>query len=275
MLTLNIIGAGRVGRAFARLFHEFDHFQIGSICTRNAITGLQAANFIGVGQVVSDLRAAVGADVWMLTVPDDDIQVLSNLLLEEEILKPHSIVFHCSGSKSSSILQGLRDAGHYAASIHPVRSFASPEAVVADFAGTFCGVEGDPEALAILVPAFEAIGARILQINTEHKLRYHAASVFASNYLVTLIDIALNAYQAAGLSPEMAAALAKPLAQKTLENVFNTSAEQALTGPIKRGDFETVERQLADLAMWNQHAASLYQAFIDPTKELATRLKST
>ncbi len=274
MLTLNIIGAGRVGQTLARLFSSRGQFQIASVYARSALTAQQAVDFIGAGKAACNLLDLERAEICMLTVADDDISNVSNQLLELEHFKPRSIVFHCSGSKSSAILQSLRDAGHHVASIHPVRSFASPEVLVSDFADTYCGVEGDAEALAILIPAFEAIGARIFMLDAEHKLRYHAASVFASNYLVALIDVALKTYQAAGLSPEMALALAQPLAKKTLDNVFNTSTEDALTGPIKRGDFATVEKQLTDLKIWNQHAASLYQAFIDPTKEVANRLKS-
>jgi predicted short-subunit dehydrogenase-like oxidoreductase (DUF2520 family) len=275
MLTINIVGAGRVGQTLARLFHDFDQFKIDSIYSRTATSAAHAVNFIGVGRSAIDLLELTATDVWMLTVPDDDIQTVAGFLLSNDLLRPGSVIFHCSGSKSSSILQHLRDVGHYVASVHPVRSFASPEVLVRDFAGTYCSVEGDTEALAILRPAFEAIGARTFVLATEDKLRYHAASVFASNYLVTLMDVALQTYQAAGLSHEMAMALAKPLAKKTLENVFNTSTEEALTGPIKRGDFCTVDNQLADLTRWNQAAASLYQAFIEPTKDLANRVKPT
>ena len=273
MLKLNIIGAGRVGQTLARLFGSSGQFQIASVYTRSALTAQKAVEFIGTGNATFNLLELHHADVCMLTVADDDIEDVSNQLLLEQLLKPYSIIFHCSGSKSSSILQSLRDAGHSIASIHPVRSFASPEVVVTDFADTYCGVEGDAKALAILIPAFEAIGARIFMLEAEHKLRYHAASVFASNYLVTLMDVALKTYQAAGISPEMASALAQPLAKKTLENVFNTSTQDALTGPIKRGDFATVEKQLADLRLWNQPVASLYQAFIDPTTDIAKRPK--
>lgn len=275
MLNLNIVGAGRVGRTLARLFHRHNQFQIASVVTRNAVTAQQASQFIGAGKAVHQLLDLEPADVWMFSVADDDIESISDTLLTNALLKPRSIVFHCSGSKSSSILQNLRDAGHYVASIHPVRSFATPETVAADFTGTFCGVEGDTQALAVLIPAFEAIGARILRLETEHKLRYHAAAVFASNYLVTLMDIALHTYQATGLSAEMAKALVQALAQKTMENVFSTDTKAALTGPIKRGDFETVDKQLADLVLWDQQAADVYRAFIEPTKELANRVKST
>lgn len=274
MLTINILGAGRVGQTLARLFRDFDQFKIASVYTRSAKTGQKAVDFIGAGQAISNLRELADADIWMLTVPDDEIQEVSKLLLDNRLLKPQSTVFHCSGAKSSEILQPLRDAGLFVASIHPVRSFASPQLVVPDFAGTFCGVEGDTQALEILIPAFKAIGAHTFLLDTGHKLRYHAASVFASNYLVALMDVALKTYQAAGLSPEMAATLAQPLAKKTLENVFNSSTEAALTGPIKRGDFQTVEKQLADLSEWDQGSANLYQAFIEPTKEIANRAKS-
>lgn len=274
MLTLNILGAGRVGQTLARLFRDFDQFNIASVYTRNTKTAQKAVDFIGAGKAISNLLELGEADIWMLTVPDDEIQEISKFLLDNRLLKPQSIVFHCSGAKSSEILQSLREAGHFVASIHPVRSFASPQQVVPDFAGTYCGVEGQDGALEILIPAFKAIGAHTFKLDTKHKLRYHAASVFASNYLVALMDVALKTYQAAGLSPEMASALAQPLAKKTLENVFSSSTADALTGPIKRGDLQTVEKQLADLTEWDQGTANLYQAFIDPTKEIANRVKS-
>jgi predicted short-subunit dehydrogenase-like oxidoreductase (DUF2520 family) len=108
-----------------------------------------------------------------------------------------------------------------------------------------------PEALALLVPAFEAIGARPVPSTPAAKTVYHAASVFASNYLVTVLDAALRAYQAAGVPADVARELARPLATETLANVFRLGPEAALSGPIARGDAATVARQQAAVTAWD------------------------
>jgi predicted short-subunit dehydrogenase-like oxidoreductase (DUF2520 family) len=155
-----------------------------------------------------------------------------------------------------------------------VRSFADPGAVAMAFAGTFCGIEGDPAALAVLGPAFEAIGARLVPIDAAAKTVYHAASVFASNYLVTVLDAALRAYQAAGIPEAVARELARPLASETLANVFRLGPEAALSGPIARGDHATVERQQAAVAGWDAATGQLYAALADATVDLARRKRS-
>jgi predicted short-subunit dehydrogenase-like oxidoreductase (DUF2520 family) len=152
-----------------------------------------------------------------------------------------------------------------------VRSFADPAAVADDFDGTFCGVEGDAPALALLLPAFEAIGARIVRIDAAAKTVYHAASVFASNYLVTVLDAALRAYAAAGVPPDVARALAAPLAGETLANVLRLGPETALSGPIARGDSATVARQQAAVAAWDAPTGALYEALAAATRDLARR----
>jgi predicted short-subunit dehydrogenase-like oxidoreductase (DUF2520 family) len=180
------------------------------------------------------------------------------------------LVFHCSGALSSAALQAAARQGALTASVHPVRSFADPERVARDFAGTWCGVEGDARALALLAPALNTIGARAVPIDANAKTVYHAASVFASNYLVTVLDTALRAYQAAGIPEEVARELARPLAAETLDNVFRLGARAALSGPIARGDFATVARQQAALDGWDQQAGQLYRALAEATTALAT-----
>jgi predicted short-subunit dehydrogenase-like oxidoreductase (DUF2520 family) len=122
-----------------------------------------------------------------------------------------------------------------------------------------------------LSPAFEAIGARLVGIDAAAKTVYHAASVFASNYLVTVLDAALRAYAAAGVPPEVARELARPLASETLANVFRLGAPAALSGPVARGDMATVARQHAALQDWDAPTAGLYDALVAATTSLAGR----
>ena len=132
-------------------------------------------------------------------------------------------------------------------------------------------MEGDADATAVLTKALEQIDAQVVHLESAGKTLYHAAAVFASNYLVTLMDTALTTYQAAGIPLEMAQRLAAPLAQETLSNVFRIGAQQALTGPIARGDLATVARHQSMLDQVDHDKARLYQELAQATLRMKQR----
>ena len=270
MATLNLVGAGHVGRALGRLFAATGAFTVQDVLTRSRAGAQEAVDFIGAGHACAALAQMRPAAVWMLAVGDDAILAACEALAQSGQLAG-AVVFHCSGAKASSELQAARAAGALVASVHPVRSFADPQAVAADFAGTFCGIEGDEEALALLEPAFAAIGARLVRIDPAAKTVYHAAAVFASNYLVTVVDAALRAYEASGVPAQVARELARPLATEALANVFRLGPEAALSGPVARGDFATVARQQDAVSRWDAATGKLYEALVPPTASLARR----
>lgn len=275
MLTLNIIGAGKVGKSLGRLFVQHQVFQIAQIYNLHQENALEAREFIGQGQTLVDIEELTPADVTLISVPDDVIAGMTDRLLKSQALRPGSILFHCSGAKSSKDWFGqypdILELGLQVATVHPVRSFADPMAVCTSFAGTICSAEGSQQALAILTPAFTAIGAKMVTIDPDSKLLYHAASVFASNYLVTLMDTAISAYCAAGIDQQLARQMAHSLATNSMENAFAIGTQKALTGPIKRGDMQMVMAQAERVQQWDAAQGNLYQAFIQPTLGLAQR----
>ena len=271
--TLNIVGAGHVGRTLGRLFAAHGVFAVQDVLTRSSASAESAVAFIGAGRALAQAASLRPAQVWMLAVSDDQIAPACAALAGAGLLDG-AIVFHCSGAKASGELQAASQAGALVASVHPVRSFADPAGVAAAFAGTWCGVEGDPEALAQLAPAFKAIGAQLVPIDAAAKTVYHAASVFASNYLVTVLDAALRAYAAAGVPMEVARELARPLASETLANVFRLGPAPALSGPVARGDVATVARQQAAVSSWDAPTGRLYEALVEATTALAERKRS-
>ncbi len=269
MRSFNIIGAGQVGRVLGQRFVQQGVFQLGQIMNRSLSGAQRAQEFIGAGAAIGEIEQLRQADITMLTVPDDQIALNCRSLAACGLFQAGSIVFHCSGAKSSSELIAASEAGAWVASLHPVRSFADSAEVAASFKDTIFSVEGDAAALQILLPALQAVEARVVQIDAASKLLYHAGSVFASNYLVTLIETALQAYQAAGIPADIARAMAEPLARQTLENVFRLETAAALTGPIARGDMATAEQQQSVVSDWDAQAGLLYQAFMAPTIALA------
>jgi len=273
MRGLTVIGGGHVGRVLGRLFSAAGAFAVRDVLSRSAGSAARAAAFIGGGNAAASYATLRPADVFMLTVTDDQIVPACEALAAAVPLQG-AVVFHCSGALASDRLQAARAAGAFVASVHPIRSFADADAVAAGFAGTFCGVEGDQQALDVLLPALGAIGARAVQIDPAAKTVYHAAAVFASNYLVTVIDAALRAYQAAGIPETVARELARPLALESMENAFRLGAAPALTGPVARGDMATVLRQQDAVMAWHAETGQLYRALVPPTIALAERKRA-
>lgn len=268
--ALNLVGAGHVGRVLGRLFARQGAFQIQQVLTRSPASAADGVAFIGTGEAVGDYEDLRPAAVHLLAVGDDQIGAACAALARAVPLAG-SVVFHCSGALASDQLRAAREAGALVASVHPIRSFADPAAVAEHFAGTFCGVEGDAGALALLTPALLAIGAQPVPIEASAKTVYHAAAVFASNYLVTVLDAALRAYQAAGIPEPVARRMAQPLASESMANVFRLGAADALSGPIARGDLATVARQQAAVSGWDAPTGELYRALVAPTTALAQR----
>jgi predicted short-subunit dehydrogenase-like oxidoreductase (DUF2520 family) len=266
-----IIGAGHLGRTMGRLWHQAGMLDIGAVLTGREESAAQAVAFIGAGHAVRDIAGSAGAALYLLATPDALIEASCEALVASGAIRAGCIVFHCSGTLASDVLRSARDAGAHVASIHPIRSFAQPEQVLASFAGTWCGIEGDAEALAVLAPLFEGLGAKLVAIRAEAKTLYHAAAVFASNYLVTIGDAALQAYGGAGITREDALQMIAPLMQNTLANLLAHGPEAALSGPVARGDMETVARHGQALQAFDAGLGELYLAMVSATAAIAER----
>jgi predicted short-subunit dehydrogenase-like oxidoreductase (DUF2520 family) len=269
--TLNIVGAGKVGQTLGRLWTLHGSFVVQDVMNRSHESAQRAMSFIGSGRAVDSHAELRAADVYLIGTNDDQILASVETLMREGKLAPGAIVFHCSGAKPSSEVKSIVGADRFVASIHPIRSFASPEQVVQSFAGTYCGVEGDGPALAVLNAAFTSIGAQIVPIDPECKIIYHSAAVFACNYLVTLMDVARQAYVKAGVPDDVALKLMESLVKETVENVFRLGPKDALTGPIARGDVATTVRQYRAVSAWNTRFGDLYKKLGKLTKRLAAK----
>lgn len=274
MKRLNIIGCGNVGKTLGRLWSQEKVFSIGDILNRSEESGASAAHFIGAGQPVIGVEAMSPADVFLISTPDDRIVESCRVLAASGLLRAGDVVFHCSGALPSVDLISAKEAGAWIGSVHPVKSFANPAGAVATFSGTFCGMEGDEQALEILRPAFEAVGGKPFAINPQFKTIYHAAAVMVCNYLTSLIEIGTQTYLKAGLDRETSMHVMEPIVRGTVENIFNVGTVRALTGPIARGDHSIVSKQLAALSDWNPRFGNLYRDLGATALELS-RLQGT
>ena len=257
--TLNIIGSGRVGRACGRLWARAKVFEIQDVLTRSRESAQEAVKFIGAGHAVGKLGEMRGADVWMIATRDDAIVPSAVTLAGSGKVTPDDIVFHVSGATPSSDLAPVKERGALVASVHPIKTFTDAEAAVRTFPGTYCSAEGDGEALRVIRPAFEKIGASVFDIASQLKPVYHSGGVFACNYLVALIEAALRAHEKAGIPRDASLKALEPMVRETVDAIFSQGPAAALTGPISRGDVATVKRQLAAVAAWDPAIAELYR----------------
>ena len=274
-LSLTVIGAGRVGKTLARCLHRLELVTIVNVVTRSSASAQAAVTFIGAGTPRSDVGKLAKANIYLLAVPDDQIVRCCEQLADNNQLEPGDIVFHCSGALASSVLVAAIESGAAVASFHPVRSFADPERVAETIAGTYFGIEGDAAALLVLSPLFEALGCLLVPLQGGAKTLYHAAAVFASNYVVSILAVAQDAYIAAGIPTDLALNMLVPLTRETVENVLRIGPQDALTGPIARGDQETVARQQKAVETWNADYGILYERLADATRRLAARKNKT
>ena len=259
MKTLNVIGAGRVGRTLALLWRRQRTFAIGNVLDGTRDGAQAAVAFIGGGNAVAAISEMSAADVWMITTPDRVIASSAQQLVHAGVLRGGDIVFHCSGSMSSAELAAVAQTGADVASIHPLKSFADPATAAETFANTYCVAEGATAALASLCSAFEEIGGRVAPIDAGFKTVYHAASVMVCNYLTALLEAGLRSYEKAGIERRTATDMMQPLVSETLKNVLTLGTSAALTGPIARGDDVVVAGHLQALDAWDTRISAVYR----------------
>ncbi|MGI4849143.1 MAG: Rossmann-like and DUF2520 domain-containing protein [Janthinobacterium lividum] len=271
--TLNIIGAGKLGRTLGRLFACHGVYEIGAVMCRTQAHAQEAVAFIGHGTPCCDISALRPASVTLIGTADDHIAPVCSQLAQAGLFRAGDTVFHCSGALPADVLAAASGAGCAVASIHPMRSFANPEQVASSFAGTWCGVEGQADALSLFLAGFASIGARTVPIHAADKTLYHAAAVFASNYLVTILDVALSVYARAGVPRTIALEMIAPLVRGSVENVLANGPENALTGPVQRGDLATVENHYRALRACDPRSASLYRQLARAAAVLARRVQ--
>ena len=256
---LNFIGCGQLGKTLGSLWHQSGSLIIGDVLTRSMSSAESAVNTIGSGMPIDKISSMQSAALYLIASGDDDIESCSQQLSQSGLLNSGDIVFHCSGAQTSDLLQDCKNVGASVASIHPIKSFANVNQAIASFAETYCGVEGNDEALKLLNPIFINIGANLLKISKQNKTLYHAASVIASNYLVTLQEISIKAFEQAGIDRQEAMAVLEPIVTGTTDNVFQQGTSKALTGPIARGDSKVVASQLDAMENWDKDLATIYR----------------
>ncbi|WP_296510803.1 Rossmann-like and DUF2520 domain-containing protein [Rhodoferax sp.] len=270
MTTLNLIGAGRVGRTLATLWARHGVFEIQDVLTSSAGSAQAACAAIGAGTPATSLHAMRPAEVWMVAVQDARIAEVATALADSHNAKgaqgekgakgAYPIVFHCSGTQHAGSLQPLADLGWRTASAHCILSFADVAVAVQQFAGTACALEGDASACDTLERAFSTLGAQCFGVASDDKVLYHAAAVFATNFLPVIQSVAEAAWTRSGVPAHLLPGLRATLLRNAVDNITRLGPAGALTGPAARGDVAAISRQAAVVDRWDAPSGEAYRA---------------
>ena len=184
------------------------------------------------------------ADIVWLCVPDAAIAGVVKRLASQRLAKGlnYKIVLHSSGALSSEVLAPARAAGAAVASVHPMMSFATRTPV--PLAGVPFGVEAEAGTRRVLNALVRRMGGRPFAVSAAHKALYHAVGMLASPLLVSDLAAAQEAALLAGFSPRQAKELIEPIVRATVDNFFRRGAARSFSGPIARGDVETIRLHL-------------------------------
>jgi predicted short-subunit dehydrogenase-like oxidoreductase (DUF2520 family) len=242
--SVGIVGCGRMGTALAKTLGDKGHAIVG-VSSLHRTSAQRLADICGIS-VATDQPWEITrkADVVFLTTPDGVIASVCDSISKQNGFSPVAVVLHCSGAHPSTILASARKSGASIGSMHPLQSFASVDITQNPFKGIRVSIEGDSKAVLMAGQMARDLEALPLQILTEGKPLYHAAAVVASNFLVTLMGAAFQLIQQAGVQPDEAFSVLKPLIDGTLANIGRVGIHQALTGPVVRGDVQTVQTHI-------------------------------
>lgn len=226
-----MIGAGRLGRAIA---------------AQLTAAGVEVGGPFGRGFDAREYAAV------LLCVPDGEISRAA------AALRPGRIVGHCSGATDLDVL-----APHEAFSLHPLMTVTTEGA---SFRGAGAAIDGSSEAaLGVARALAERLGMEPIQIASADRATYHAAASIASNFLVTIEAAAERLAAEAGVPRRLLA----PLVRASVENWARLGGEEALTGPVARGDLATVAAQREAVAERTPELVALFDALAQATEALA------
>ncbi len=202
-----------------------------------------AGEVSGCKPYVNSQAVADEADLVFVTTPDD---VIAQVVAETHWRAGQSVV-HCNGAASIDILEPARGAGAQVGGFHPLQTLASVAQAIKNLPGSTFALEAEEPLLTALKGMAEALEGHWVELKAGDKVLYHAAAVFACNYLVTLVKLATDLWQLFGVpAPEATRALI-PLLQGTINNIDQVGLPGCLTGPIARGDLGTISKHLAAL----------------------------
>ena len=243
MLKTGFIGAGTTGTALAVRLSQKG-------CPVVAVASRTLSSAQKLAALVPDCRVyhtaqdvAEAAELVFITTPDD---VIAQVCAEVQWRGVNSVV-HCSGAHSVDILGSAKKLGAAVGSFHALQTFADVDQAIRNLPGSTFALEAEEPLLTTQKELTRLLNGNWVVLKPGDKVLYHVAAVFACNYLVTLVKLALDLWLNFGVSSKEATRALLPLLEGTINNINNIGLPDCLTGPVARGDSGTIERHLSTL----------------------------
>ncbi len=270
--TLAIIGTGMVGTALAVVLKKVG-YSVTAISDPKPAARKRALAYLGPvpHRRVSDI--ATDAECFFITTPDGLIEAVCRKLSSNPAIAGRH-VFHVSGAGGLNLLNAAKNAGARVGCIHPLQSFSSIDGAIDNLPGSYFGITASGHAGKLAARIVSDLQGIPLQIRPDQKPLYHAAACIASNYFVCLMSAVEALCRTCGIPARDARKAFLPLVSGSMRNIKRYGATQALTGPIARGDLETLQSHLQALAESAPKYLPMYQTLGDLTAQLAVQKKT-
>lgn len=243
-MRAGFIGAGKVGFTLGK-YLAMHGIEVSGYYSRTPASAREAAEFTQSRYYTSIEEITKDSDTLFLTVPDGAISEIWDDMRNLPIREKN--ICHCSGSIPSTVFFDAEKRGAYRYSVHPLYAISSKYTSYRDLGKACFTIEGSNAHLTELKELFAAMGNTVVSITPESKALYHAAAVMVSNQIVALADMGTALLTRCGFSEETAAQALSPLLLGNAQAVAEKGAVAALTGPIERGDVETVSKHLQEI----------------------------
>ena len=243
-MRAGFIGAGKVGFSLGKYLKE-NGVEITGYFSKSPESAKSAADFTNTKLYKSIENILSDSDTLFITVPDGQISKVWDYMKNLDIKNKN--ICHCSGSIPSTVFFDAENRGAYRYSIHPLYAISSKATSYLDLGKACFTIEGSDAHLAELKALFSEMGNTVVAISPDSKALYHAAAVMVSNQIVALADMGTALLVKCGFSEAAAAEALSPLLLGNAQSVAEKGAVNALTGPIERGDAQTVSKHLQEI----------------------------
>lgn len=264
-LRVGVVGAGRVGAVLAAALRDSGH-RIASVAGESDASRTRIADLLPGTPVDKPSGVARACDLLLLTVPDDMLANVVETLVGAGAIREGQYVVHTSGRHGLAVLEPARRIGARPVALHPAMTFTGTAVDLSRLPGCVFGVTAGPAERELTEALVADLGGRPMWVPEERRTLYHAGLAHGANHLVTLVSEAMEMLAAAG--GDNPADTLRPLLQAALDNALDRG-DAALTGPIVRGDVETVRAHLADLLVQAPHTLPSYVAMARATMNRA------
>lgn len=244
-MKFGFIGAGKVGFSLGKYLAD-NEMEVVGYYSEFKEDALEASKFT-MSSVYKNIEDLVrDSDVLFLTVPDGAIEKVWNQVKKTGI--SGKVVCHCSGALSSKVFSDISELGGFGYSIHPLFAVSDRYNSYKELSNSYFTIEGSPGKIGEIRQIFEKMGNKICIISAKDKVKYHAAAAIASNLVVGLIDLSEKLLMECGFERDEAGDALAPIVWGNIKHILNNGVVGALTGPIERGDADTIKKHLAAIS---------------------------